>query len=46
LREPNPTNLDPRLARVAAGIHRLDGQLLVLIDVERVLDIAMTPLAA
>lgn len=46
LREPNPTNLDPRLARVSDGIHRLDGQLLMLIDVERVLDIAMTPIAA
>lgn len=46
LREPNPTNLDPRLARVSDGIHRLDGQLLMLIDVERVLDIAKTPIAA
>jgi len=36
--EPNPINLDPRLARVSAGIHRLDGQLLIVVDVERVLD--------
>ena len=26
-REANPVNLDPRLARVSAGVHRLDGQL-------------------
>jgi purine-binding chemotaxis protein CheW len=36
-REPMPVNLDPRLARVCAGIHRLDGQLLVVLDVDRVL---------
>ena len=29
-REPNPINLDPRLASVSAGIHRLDGQLLMI----------------
>lgn len=46
LREPNPINLDPRLARVSAGIHRLDGQLLMLVDVDRVLDIGATPVAA
>ena len=27
-REPNPVNLDARLARVSSGIYRLDGQLL------------------
>ncbi|CAL8979939.1 Chemotaxis protein CheW [Rhodoplanes serenus] len=37
-REPNPVNLDGRLARVSAGVHRLDGQLLVVLDVDRVLD--------
>ena len=40
-REPNPINLDPRLARVSAGIHRLDGQLLMVVDVDRVLDIGI-----
>ena len=45
-REPNPINLDPRLARVSAGIHRLDGQLLMVVDVERVLDIGTTAMAA
>ena len=38
-REANPINLDPKIARVSAGIHRLDGQLLVVLDVDRVLDI-------
>lgn len=38
VREPNPVNLDARLARVSAGVHRLEGQLLVVLDVDRVLD--------
>jgi len=38
-RENNPVNLDPRLARVSAGVHRLDGRLLVVLDVDRVLDV-------
>ena len=46
LREPNPINLDPRLARASAGIHRLDGQLLILIDVDCVLDIGARAIAA
>jgi purine-binding chemotaxis protein CheW len=37
-REETPVNLDPRLARVSAGVHRLDGRLLVVLDVDRVLD--------
>ena len=37
-REANPVNLDVRLARVSAGVHRLDGQLLVVLEVDRVLD--------
>jgi purine-binding chemotaxis protein CheW len=45
-REPNPVNLDPRLARVSTGIHRLNERLLMLIDVDRVLDIAMESMAA
>ena len=28
-REPNPVNLDLRLSQISAGVHRLDGQLLV-----------------
>ena len=45
-REPNPVNLDRRLARVSAGIHRLDGQLLIVVDVDRVLDIGVNAIAA
>jgi purine-binding chemotaxis protein CheW len=45
-REGNPVNLDPRLARVSAGVHRLDGRLLVALDVERVLDAAPSAQAA
>jgi purine-binding chemotaxis protein CheW len=45
-REANPINLDPRLARVSAGIHRLEGQLLMLVDVDRVLDLSVRSIAA
>ena len=45
-REDNPVNFDARLARVAAGVHRLDGKLLVVLDVDRVLDIGALPVAA
>jgi purine-binding chemotaxis protein CheW len=45
-REPNPVNLDQRLARVSAGIYRLDGQLLIVVDVDRVLDIGANAIAA
>ncbi|BCJ89971.1 chemotaxis protein CheW [Terrihabitans soli] len=36
-REANPANLDPRWAKISDGVHRLDGQLLVVLDVEEVL---------
>ena len=45
-REDNPVNLDARLARVAAGVHRLDGKLMVILDVDRVLDIGAQAEAA
>ena len=45
-REPNPVNLDARLARVSAGVQRLDGQLLVILDVDRVLDMGSEAIAA
>jgi purine-binding chemotaxis protein CheW len=45
-REDNPVNLDPGLARVSAGVHRLDGKLLVVLDVDRVLDVAPVVQAA
>ena len=44
--EPNPSNLDPRLASVSTGIYRLDGQLLMVLDVDRVLDIGVKTAAA
>jgi purine-binding chemotaxis protein CheW len=45
-REPSPINLDPRLARVSAGVFRLEGQLLMMIDIDRVLDIGGKAIAA
>src|SRR5499425_1829602 len=46
-REANPVNLDARLAGVSAGVHRLEGQLMVILDVDRVLDMTTAdPLAA
>jgi purine-binding chemotaxis protein CheW len=39
-REVNPVNLDPRMTKMAAGVHRLDGQLMVVLDVDRVLEIS------
>ena len=45
-REQNPINLDRKLARVSAGVFRLDGQLLVVLDVDRVLDLGAEAIAA
>jgi purine-binding chemotaxis protein CheW len=45
-REANPVNLDPRLAELSVGIHRLEEQLLVLIDVDRVLGLTEKSKAA
>ena len=36
--EPNPPTLDPRWREVSGGIYRLDGQLMVILEVDRVLD--------
>jgi purine-binding chemotaxis protein CheW len=38
-REPNPINLDRQLAALSAGVYRLDGQLLVVLDTDHVLDL-------
>src|SRR5215831_19273618 len=38
-KEENPVNLDPRIAKLAGGVHRLDGQLMVVLDVDRVLEL-------
>jgi purine-binding chemotaxis protein CheW len=45
-REDNPVNLDARLARVSAGVHRLEDRLLVVLDVDRVLDVGPQAAAA
>ena len=40
MREINPVNLDARLAQVSGGVFRLDTQLLVILDVDRVLHVS------
>jgi len=35
--DTNPANLDPLWARVSAGVHRLEGRLMVVLDVDRLL---------
>jgi purine-binding chemotaxis protein CheW len=44
--EPVPVNLDERLKRVASGVHRLDDRLMVVLDVDAVLDLKLTEMAA
>jgi purine-binding chemotaxis protein CheW len=45
-RESNPVNLEPQLARVSAGVHRLEDRLLVVLDIDRVLDLGQQAEAA
>lgn len=45
-REDNPVNLDARVARVSAGVHRLEGTLLLVLDVDRVLEVGARAEAA
>ena len=45
-REPNPVNLDQHVARVSGGVHRLEGQLMVILDVDRVLETGGDAMAA
>ena len=45
-RETNPVNLDPRMATMASGVHRLNGQLMVVLDVDKVLELPSTAQAA
>lgn len=35
--EPNPANLDARWAEISGGVHRLEGKLMVVLDVDRLL---------
>ncbi len=44
--DANPVNLDARWKRVASGIFMLDRELLVILDVDRVLDLDDRDLAA
>jgi purine-binding chemotaxis protein CheW len=37
--EANPVNLDPKWAQVSAGVFRMEKELLVILDVNKVLDI-------
>ena len=45
-KEENPVNLDPRMAKLAGGVHRLDGQLMVVLDIDRVLELTPDAKAA
>lgn len=45
-REANPINLDRKLAALSAGVYRLEGQLLVVLDVDQVLDLRREAAAA
>jgi len=44
--EPNPANLDGKWAAISGGVHRLDGQLMVILDVDRLLGSMTESLAA
>ena len=44
--EANPVNLDQRWAKVCAGVHRLDHGLMVVLDVDKVLDLSRLGVAA
>jgi purine-binding chemotaxis protein CheW len=44
--EPKPVNLDARWAGIASGVIRLEGQLLVILDVDRVFDMKHRAVAA
>ena len=43
--EANPSNLDPKWASVSAGVFRLEKELLVVLDVVKVLDIIQSQAA-
>jgi purine-binding chemotaxis protein CheW len=44
--DANPVNLDQRWAKVCAGVHRLDHGLMVVLDVDKVLDLNQFGVAA
>lgn len=45
-REENPSNLDWRWAEISGGVHRLPGQLMVILDVDKLLQSLIEPKAA
>ncbi|MEP3231377.1 MAG: chemotaxis protein CheW [Hyphomicrobiales bacterium] len=45
-REANPTNLNKNWTNISAGVHRLEGQLMVILDVEKLLGSMMERIAA
>ena len=44
--EDNPINFDRTLAQVSAGVHRLDGKLMVVLDLDHVLELGTAAKAA
>jgi purine-binding chemotaxis protein CheW len=44
--EANPVNLDKRWGQLCAGVHRLDRDLMVVLDVDKVLDLNQFGVAA
>jgi purine-binding chemotaxis protein CheW len=44
--QPNPANLDQRWGEVCAGVHRLDHELMVVLNVDKVLDLGRLGVAA
>lgn len=45
-REANPSNLNRNWTNISAGVHRLEGQLMVILDVEKLLGRMMERIAA
>lgn len=45
-KEPNPANLDSRWSELADGVHRLDGNLMIVLDVQRLLSDMASAMAA
>lgn len=44
--EHSPANLDKRWAQVSGGVQRLEGQLMVILDVDKILDMGIDSIAA
>lgn len=44
--EPNPVNLDACWQKVAGGVYRLDGRLLVVLDIDKIINFSNVSVAA